>query len=624
LCGSLILIHAVQIPPFRYTEAEPRLPSSSDPRAIYAARLNDRTAKSTDLEGQRNRIGLVRLLVFLAAAAIVWFAIQGTVHIWWIVAPLAVFIALVWWQAQLDRDIERARRAIRFYDHGIARLENRWQGNSENGGARFLDPHHPYGGDLDLFGRASLFELLSTARTRGGEARLAQWLLAPAPLADLRTRHEAIDELRPMLDLRERLAVLGDDFRTGVKPDELAAWAAAPSRPFSSATRLLALALSVLAFAALMWCFATNLADPNARIGLLVAGVIEGLFAFPRRVQILSIIEAVEEPAHDLNLLAQVLGALEQQEFNSPLLRRLHALIKVDGQPASLRILKLRRLTDMLESRENPIVRALGPVVLWTTQVGMAVESWRAENGPQVAGWLDAVSQIEALSALANYAWEHPEDPFPEFADHANEPQFEAAELGHPLLAAERCVRNSVALAPPVRLLIVSGSNMSGKSTLLRAIGVNTVLALAGGPVRAKRLKVSHLSLGASIRTMDSLEDGQSRFMAEILRLKQVLELPRPTLFLLDELLGGTNSHDRAVGSEGLVRALLDRGAIGLATTHDLSLAKVADALAPAGANVHFEDRLEDGKLVFDYTMRPGIVTRSNALDLMRAVGLDV
>jgi DNA mismatch repair ATPase MutS len=165
---------------------------------------------------------------------------------------------------------------------------------------------------------------------------------------------------------------------------------------------------------------------------------------------------------------------------------------------------------------------------------------------------------------------------------------------------------------------------MSGKSTLLRAAGVNAVLALAGAPVRATRLTISHLSLGASIRTMDSLEEGHSRFMAEILRLKQILELPAPAFFLLDELLHGTNSHDRAIGAEGLIRALLKRGAIGLATTHDLSLARVADELAPAAENVHFEDRLEDGRLVFDYRMRPGVVARSNALDLMRAVGLDV
>jgi DNA mismatch repair ATPase MutS len=252
----------------------------------------------------------------------------------------------------------------------------------------------------------------------------------------------------------------------------------------------------------------------------------------------------------------------------------------------------------------------------------MAVEMWRAENGALIPEWLDAVAEIEALSSLANYAYEHPADVFPEFA--AGEPAFDGEAIGHPLLPAERCVPNSVRLASPVRLLVVSGSNMSGKSTLLRAVGVNAVLALAGGPVRACRLTLSRLSVGASILTTDSLQEGQSRFMAEILRLKQILELPPPALFLLDELLHGTNSHDRAIGAEGIVRGLLRRGAMGITTTHDLSLATVADQLAPAAINVHFEDRLENGRLVFDYRMRAGVVTRSNALDLMRAAGLDV
>ncbi|HVW87704.1 MAG TPA: hypothetical protein VHB50_23615, partial [Bryobacteraceae bacterium] len=329
----------------------------------------------------------------------------------------------------------------------------------------------------------------------------------------------------------------------------------------------------------------------------------------------------IGEPAHDLELLSQILATLERQQFHSPRLSALRYAIGVEGHPASRRIAKLRRLMDTLDSRDNFIIRVLDPPLLWTIQTAMAIEAWRSENGRFVQGWLDAVAEIEALSSLANYAWDHPADPFPDFADGA---VFDGEELGHPLLAESRCVRNSVALAAPVELLVVSGSNMSGKSTLLRAVGINAVLALAGAPVRAKRLAISHLSLGASIRTMDSLEEGHSRFMAEILRLKQILELPQPALFLLDELLHGTNSHDRAIGAEGLIRALLARGAVGLATTHDLSLARVADELAPAAKNVHFEDRLENGRLVFDYLMKPGVVARSNALDLMRAVGLNV
>ncbi|HVW07503.1 MAG TPA: hypothetical protein VHC90_02920, partial [Bryobacteraceae bacterium] len=329
------------------------------------------------------------------------------------------------------------------------------------------------------------------------------------------------------------------------------------------------------------------------------------------------------EPAHDLDLLSEILALLEKQPFTSSRLKELTNAIRTgSGQPASKRIARLRRLMELIDSRDNVFLRIAGPPLLWTTQLAMALEAWRAENGALIPVWLDAVAEIEALSSLANYAYEHPADVLPQFAQGS--PVFDAEGLGHPLLPEGRTVRNDVHLVPPVQLFVVSGSNMSGKSTLLRAVGVNAVLALAGAPVRARSLTLSKLSVGASIRTTDSLEEGQSRFMAEILRIKVILELPQPGLFLLDELLHGTTSHDRATGAAGIVRALIARGAIGLATTHDLSLAAVANDLQPAAANVHFEDRLENGRLVFDYKMREGIVTRSNALDLMRAAGLDV
>jgi hypothetical protein len=608
---------------------------SATPRQIYADRIEDLNRRLAVSTRSRDRIGNLRLLVFLAGAAVVWYIFHG-VAIWWILIPSAVFIALMWQQARFEREAECLRRAIQFYDRGLARLEGRWQGNGEDG-SRFIDPHHPYATDLDLFGHGSLFELLSTARTRGGEERLAGWLKSAAAHSagteELLARHQAIDELRPMLDLRERIAVLGDDYRTGVNPDALIGWSAQPAEPFTKSRRITAFILAIAALAMLIGWAVTEFQKVSPRVGVSVTlslvgiALIEGAFAFSIRKKILRITLAVEEPARDLDLLSQILATLERQQFRSPLLIKLRKGIEVKGHPASYRIALLRRWMEMLDSRDNLLLRIFGPLLLWNTQVSMGIEQWKAENGAFVAQWLDAVSEIEALTSLGNYAWEHPEDPFPEFAAPSVGPIFDGEALCHPLLPTfpeNKCVPNSVALNPPLCLLVVSGSNMSGKSTLLRTIGINAVLALAGAPVRAKSLRLSHLSLGASIRTLDSLEEGHSRFMAEILRLKQILELPVPTLFLLDELLGGTNSHDRALGSEGLIRALLARGDIGLLTTHDLSLSRVADDLAPAAGNVHFEDRLENGRLIFDYRMRPGVVQRSNAIDLMRAVGLDV
>ena len=379
---------------------------SAPPREIYADRLTARTRQLEISSRRRDRIGNLRLLVFLGAAAIVWYAFHG-VSIWWIAAPIAIFAVLVWWQARMERDTECVRRSIQFYERGLARLENRWQGGGENG-ERFIDPHHPYTSDLDVFGRAGLFELLSTARTRGGEERLADWLKSASANAtttgELIARHEAINELRPLLELREQLAVLGDDYRTGVNPDQLVKWAAKPAQPFPAWKRILALVFSLITAALLIWWISTDLTDANARLSLIVICAVEGVFALTMRPQILDIVHSVEEPAHDLDLLSQILATLENQQFRSPLLATLRKAIEVEGKPASHRIARLRHLIEMLDSRDNPFVRAAGPLLLWTTQLGMAIESWRAANGHEVAAWLDAVSEMEALSSLANYA----------------------------------------------------------------------------------------------------------------------------------------------------------------------------------------------------------------------------
>jgi MutS domain V len=601
--------------------------TAATPREIYRQRLAARSGQLSNLDTRRHRCGLLRLIVFVLAATAVWFAIQGKLPLWPTALPVAIFVALVWWQSRIEREMECARRAIAFYERGIARIEHRWQGGGETG-ERFIDPHHPYSLDLDIFGRGSLFELLSTARTRGGEAKLADWLREGAAPAELRQRHQAIEELRPSLDLREQLAVLGSDFRVGVNPEHLSQWAIAPVNVFAPSLRWGAFILSILMAGALLWWFATSFIGIEATRVVVAIGAVAGAMGLSLRKRVLEIAAGIHEPAHDLELLAQILALLERQSFTSARLATLSAAIRTgSGHAASGRIGRLRRWMELMDSRDNFFVRIIGPPLLWTTQLAMAIEAWRAENGALIPGWLDAVAEIETLSSLANYAFEHPRDVFPELMEGEapfDVPMFDVEDVAHPLLPDERAVCNSVRLSAPVRLLVVSGSNMSGKSTLLRAVGANAVLALAGGPVRARRLTLTRLSVGASIRTTDSLEEGQSRFMAEILRLKQILELPAPAFFLLDELLHGTNSHDRAIGAEGIVRALLARGAIGLATTHDLSLAAVAGQLAPAAANVHFEDRLENGRLVFDYRMRAGVVTRSNALDLMRAAGLDV
>jgi DNA mismatch repair ATPase MutS len=295
----------------------------------------------------------------------------------------------------------------------------------------------------------------------------------------------------------------------------------------------------------------------------------------------------------------------------------------------SAAIRRLHRLSERLDWDRNMIFAPIAVLISWPLHIAAAIEAWRREFGTHVPEWLAIAGEYEALHSLAAYAYEHPSDPFPTLKEDAPA-TFEGLQLGHPLVAAGKMVRNDVRLTPEVRLLIVSGSNMSGKSTLLRTVGVNLVLAMAGAPVRAERLTLSPLAAGATLHIQDSLQAGRSRFFAEITRIRQISDLAgkQPGLmFLLDELLQGTNSHDRRIGAAAILRSLIDRGAIGLITTHDLALTTIApadDETSGRAVNVHFDDEFREGQLVFDYRLKPGPVTRSNALELMRAVGLPI
>jgi len=340
----------------------------------------------------------------------------------------------------------------------------------------------------------------------------------------------------------------------------------------------------------------------------------------------------VEKRSRDLSLLARVLACLERPTFHTNRLRELQSQLAETGKggrglPPSQQIAELGNLLDLLNSRKNQLFAPIALLLLWGTQMAFAIERWRARSGAHIKDWLAVVGEFEALCALATYAYENPEDPFPEIV--TDKVCYDGEGLAHPLLPLprERRVRNDFRLGGDLRLLVVSGSNMSGKSTYLRTIGINAVLALAGAPVMALRMRVSPLVLGATLRIQDSLQAGHSRFYAEILRVRQVVDLsrgPLPLLFLLDEIFAGTNSHDRRLGAEAVVRGLVDAGAIGLITTHDLSLTHIAEQLAPHADNVHFADHFVDGKMIFDYRLQPGVVRNSNALALMRAVGLEV
>ena len=597
------------------------------PRDEYEVRLRDRRATVDGLARRAADLSRARSWTFVAAIVLLFLGFDfHMVPRWLVVLPLAAFAVLVAMHQRTRRAERIAARSVRFYEAGLARLDHAFVGKGVTG-ERFLDAAHPYAADLDLFGRGSLFELLCTARTQMGETTLASWLLAPASAADVAARQEAITELAPRLDLREEIALLGEDVRGAVDAGSLTHWAAEPVWHPTAAERGLALAfpaVTILLFAAwdLGWLAALG---AFAAWPMIAAAAAQTAFALRLRPRVLVALRRATQPAVHLALLSDLLVRLERERFRADRLTALQAEVQSAGEPPSRRIARLQRLINLLDAYRNQVFALVSFALLWRTNFALAIERWHAISGPAVPRWLAAIGELEALLALASHACEHPTDVFPEIVD--GPPVVEGTRLGHPLLPIERCVRNDLRLGAGHGVLIVSGSNMSGKSTLLRTVGVNVVLALAGATVRADRLRLTPLAVGAAIRITDSLQDGTSRFYAEVKRLSQIVDVSRgalPLLFLLDEILSGTNSHDRAIGAEAIVKTLAANGGIGLVTTHDLALARIADALGDAAANVHFEDHLEDGRMCFDYTMRPGVVTKSNALALMRAVGLEV
>jgi hypothetical protein len=603
----------------------------SEPRSIYDEHLTNRRAEAAALRGNERTVAIARIVCFLGAIVVAVLHFSA-----WVAIPIAAFVVLIVVHDRLIRKRRRAEAAARFCERGIERMSGTWQGKGFDG-SNFAAEHHPFAADLDIFGKGSLYELLCIATTAAGRATLARWLLHPgnANAAEVRERQAAASELRDRIDLREEVFVTTSEVASEVEEARLDAWSREPAL-LGRGERIAAAvitALSVIAFAIGVPSLISRLVNATnpgamplysayASLPLMLMIVVVSVFARRMAERVAKVVSAVERREPALALLAGLLRVMERQSFAAPRLIALRSALERNGVAASRQIERLRKLVALLDARRNQFFAPFALLFLWTANIAFAIERWRLESGAEIVAWISTIAELEALLSISSFAFEHPTFTMPEVSD--GDALFDGDAVGHPLIPGDRRVANDVRIGGGLRLLIVSGSNMSGKSTLLRAIGVNTILALAGAPVCVSRLRVTPMSVGASISVNDSLSEGASRFYAEILRIRDILRMPPPLLFLLDEVLGGTNSHDRRIGAAAIIRGLVTRGAIGLATTHDLALAQIADELSPRAANVHFEDHLENGAVMFDYRMRPGVVTKSNALELMRAVGIEV
>jgi MutS domain V len=532
--------------------------------------------------------------------------------------PIPLAAAALLQYRRYRRTQTHTHRLLLFYRKGTARMQGNWACQGPTG-EEFCGQDHLYARDLNIVGEGSLFELLCTARTAIGRRGLAAYLLHAPTCEELRLRQDAVRELQPLADLRERIALLGglEAFESKWEPFE--EWLALPPIAFGKAFRLVALVTSTLLLSAVVAGLIGLVPWINVATSIAPLAAFQACMGLLLRGQITRMIARFRPMNGETQVLREGLQLLEDTQFQSPKLR--HLIDRVRGSSRSVR--KLEVLLIALNERTKDWFYGPSLILMGATQLCMAIEAWRLAHRESLRDWLEAWGEFEALNALATYAYENPENIFPLFAD---ETCFEATALGHPLLPAGYCVRNDITLNRDACFYIVSGSNMSGKSTLLRAIGVNVVLAFAGAPVRARSLRLSRLTVCASLSVVDSLLGGKSKFMAEVDRLRLTLEAAtagQPVLFLIDEIFSGTNSRDRRVAAEAVVRTLVEHHAIGALSTHDLALTEIANPEL-RGVNVHTGSRDGTDPLDFDYRLKPGITTEANALAIARLAGVPI
>jgi hypothetical protein len=592
------------------------------PESEYVRRLDERKQQLANIRVRHKRLWMYLTVAGLSALVFTWAALSShLISTLWILPPSVVSLSIIESLTKNARDHGRVERIACFYELGLLRLRNEWQGRGIDG-KEFLSNNHIYASDLDLFGEGSLFELLCTARTSSGRAALANWLLNLVECGRAGERQVAISELRDMLELREDWASV-EGSTLDQAGSSVSAWAELPPIDFPSYARALAIGLPsclvVLSLLAAVGVFGHHWPSPiAATIGLeALVGV---LLLKKTRLMIANL----DLPAFELVILSPLLDLMETAHFRCPLLKSLQSQLTSSSGRPSRQIRLLRIWTWLLNLRKFEYFALLSSTMLWGTNFAILIERWRRQNQKGVAQWLDALGQFEALLCLARYYYENPDHTFAVLNPESS-PMFQAKGLGHPLLDRDTCVRCDIALeAKSTQLIVVSGSNMSGKSTLLRSVGLNCVLALAGAPVCAARLQISPLQIGCSISVHDSLLQAKSRFQAEVERLKWIIALSRTNsiLFLLDEMLGGTNSADRLFGARAVIDQLAANSGIGLVTTHDLALTDVVRTLDGRAINVHFEEHYQNNEMRFDYRMRPGVLTRTNGVNVMTALGL--
>lgn len=599
---------------------------------------HNRAAVELDAQGQR--IGNYRGVSFLLAVLCVG-AYLSLGHAWLLLLGALscfTFIGLVKRHSSVVEQEETQRRYALVNEHALSRITQKWHGLPRSGSA-FAPENHPYAGDLDLFGTGSLYQRLSVAHTRYGQATLVKWLSEPAQPAEIGLRQAAVTELSSARSFRHALEASGmalvDKGRSsgsrtlsdGPNPSRLIAWTKT-REPLLEHVAVLALSYllpactlgAMLGQALLGW-------PPYYWFGSIAASLLLLMVTKHATSEAFAAVSTTEGAFLRYGDLLQLLETYDGKA--AWFAQRRATLVGNANKKPSAIMGRFRNIVSWYDFRHNGMAYPFfNPVLLWDIHCSAALHRWKSRSGVDLERWFATIGEYEAISSLAGLLADDPAATLPVILSGQDPRTITAQRMGHPLLSAQKRVCNDLEALNTGQALLVTGSNMSGKSTFLRALGVNSVLAFAGGPVIAQHMSLPPLRLGTSIRVADSLSHGVSHFYAEVQKLAHVVDLARnagdPVLFLLDEVLHGTNSRERQVGARWVLAELLKLGAFGVITTHDMELCRLPDELMTHVRQHHFRELVVDGEMTFDYTLRQGPVTSGNALRLMRKVGLDV
>ena len=613
-----------------------------DAPRLYEGRVA-RFRKERDAVAARSgRLSNLRLIVFLlavvAAIAAVDFPVGRLALSTLAAAFMALFFGLVALFRRAQRELDALEAMVTVNEEARARVERDWDALEVGAEAAALPAEHPYAEDLDLFGNASLMRLLGSVRTAPGNETLSAWLCNPAPPRDIAARQRAVAELAPLLEFRQQLEAQGLRVGkvSGAQVQGFLQWAEStdaivePERAVSVGR-----VVGPLMGAAGVWLFVIWLLGSAVGVLWIVPILVNALLTGAHRKRIHASLDVLSACEEAFLRYAKMLETIVSNDFASQSMKDLVARVRLPNDSALKELRRIHGLVHLGDVRRSSGYFFLQILLLWDFHVASGLIKWRQRSGQRARGWLEALGSAEALSALAGLAHDNPHWIVPE-VDPNGPSIIDARGLGHPLLNDGVRVVNDVQIGPAHTFLLVTGSNMSGKSTLLRAIGVNVVLAQAGSVVCATRFRMRPLEMHTSVRVHDSLAEGVSYFMAGVMRLKSIVDAARSHrrdnaefLYLLDEILQGTNTAERQVAVRNILGELLGLETIGAVTTHDLTLADTSE-LRQASHPVHFSEVIEpnsdadEATLSFDYKLRPGIATSTNALRLLKLMGVVV